>query len=29
MPDAPSGRGMKLQENVIKAETKKILNSKF
>ena len=25
MPDAPSGRGMKMQENVIKSEIKKLL----
>jgi len=28
MPDAPSGRGMKMQENIIKAETNKILGSR-
>lgn len=28
MPDAPSGRGLKLQENIIKTEGKKIITKK-
>jgi methionyl-tRNA formyltransferase len=28
MPDAPVGRGMKLQENIIKQEAKKVIDNK-